>query len=159
MRGDIKESILFLFKEEDITLFNKAELSRRYNCDPRTIERYIKIAKGEIEVVSQKREYKSKLDEFKPIIINKIDKYGCTAKAVYQLIQKKGYTGKYSILANFVKKHKDEETQKATIRFETNLGLQAKFIHAIEAMLEDTKNADRRIGEYETCDNIFSSEE
>ena len=86
MRGDIKESILFLFKEEDITLFNKAELSRRYNCDPRTIERYIKMAKGEIEVVSQKREYKSKLEEFKPIIINKVDKYGCTAKAVYQLI-------------------------------------------------------------------------
>lgn len=51
------------------------------------------------------------------------------------------------------------QTQKTTIRFETNLGLQAKFIHAIEAMLEDTKNADRRIGEYETCDNIFSSEE
>ena len=126
MRGDIKESILFLFKEEDITLFNKAELSRRYNCDPRTIERYIKMAKGEIEVVSQKREYKSKLDEFKPIIINKVDKYGCTAKAVYQLIQKKGYTGKYSILANFVKKHKNEETQKATIRFETNPGLQAQ---------------------------------
>lgn len=90
IRGDIKESILFLFKEEDITLFNKAELSRRYNCDPRTIDRYIKIAKGEIEVVSQKREYKSKLDEFKPIIINKVDKYGCTAKAIYQLIQKKG---------------------------------------------------------------------
>lgn len=39
MRGDIKESILFLFIEEDITLFNKAELSRRYNFDPRTIER------------------------------------------------------------------------------------------------------------------------
>ena len=155
MRGDIKESILFLFKEEDITLFNKAELSRRYNCDPRTIERYIKMSKGEIEVVSQKREYKSKLEEFKPIIINKVDKYGCTAKAVYQLIQQKGYTGKYSILANFVK----NQTQKTTIRFETNLGLQAKFIHAIEAMLEDTKNADRRIGEYETCDNIFSSEE
>lgn len=126
MRGDIKESILFLFKEEDITLFNKAELSRRYNCDPRTIDRYIKIAKGEIEAGTQKREYKSKLDEFKPIIINKVDKYGCTAKAVYQLIQKKGYTGKYSILANFVKKHKEEETQKATIRFETNPGLQAQ---------------------------------
>lgn len=58
-----------------------------------------------------------------------------------------------------MKNHKDEETQKTTIRFETNLGLQAKFIPAIEAMLEDTKNADRRIGEYETCDNIFSSEE
>ena len=40
-----------------------------------------------------------------------------------------------------MKKHKDEETQKATIRFETNPGLQAKVIPAVEAMLEDAKNA------------------
>ena len=84
MRGDIKESILFLFKEEDITLFNKAELSRRYNCDPRTIDRYIKMAKGEIEAGTQKREYKSKLDEFKPIIINKSVSAQWTWKAVVE---------------------------------------------------------------------------
>ena len=58
-----------------------------------------------------------------------------------------------------MKNHKVEETQKATIRFETYLGLQDKVRPAVEAKLEDAKNADRRIGEYETCDNIFSSEE
>ena len=39
MRDDIKDTIAFLAKE-DISLFNKAELARRYDCDPRTIDRY-----------------------------------------------------------------------------------------------------------------------
>lgn len=126
MRGDIKEAITFLDREEDITLFNKAELARRYNCDPRTIDRYLKIQSGEIVSTTSSRIYHSKLDDYKSVIINKVDTYGCTAMAVYKFIVKKGYTGKYSIVADFVKNHKDTETKKATIRFETNPGLQAQ---------------------------------
>ena len=126
MRGDIKEAITFLDREEDITLFNKAELARRYNCDPRTIDRYLKIQSGEIVPSTSSRVYHSKLDDYKSVIINKVDTYGCTAMAVYKFIVKKGFTGKYSIVADFVKHHKDTETKKATIRFETNPGLQAQ---------------------------------
>ena len=126
MRGDIKEAITFLDREEDITLFNKAELARRYNCDPRTIDRYLKIQSGEIVPATSSRVYHSKLDDYKSVIINKVDTYGCTAMAVYKFIVKKGYTGKYSIVADFIKNHKDTETKKATIRFETNPGLQAQ---------------------------------
>jgi transposase len=46
--------------------------------------------------------------------------------AVYKFIQKKGYTGGYGLVSNFVRKHKKEEQQKATIRFETTPGLQAQ---------------------------------
>ncbi|WP_234121782.1 hypothetical protein [Clostridium hydrogenum] len=46
--------------------------------------------------------------------------------AVYKFIEKKGYAGKYSTVAAFVKKHEQVETQKATIRFETTPGLQAQ---------------------------------
>lgn len=125
MRDDIKDTIAFLAKE-DLSLFNKAELARRYDCDPRTIDRYLKIQSGELIPKPSSRVYHSKLDEYKSIIINKVDVYGCTAMAVYKFICKKGYTGKYSIVADFVKRHKDTETKKATIRFETNPGLQAQ---------------------------------
>lgn len=125
MRDDIKDTITFLAKE-DISLFNKAELARRYNCDPRTIDRYLKIQAGELVPKPSSRVYHSKLDDYKTTIINKVDVYGCTAMAVYKFIKKKGYTGKYSIVADFVKQHKDIETKKATIRFETNPGLQAQ---------------------------------
>lgn len=125
MRDDIKDAIKFLGKEEAL-LFNKAELARRYDCDPRTIDRYLKIQSGELEPKPSSRVYTSKLDDYKSTIINKVDTYGCTAMAAYKFISKKGYTGKYSIVADFVKHHKDDETKKATIRFETNPGLQAQ---------------------------------
>lgn len=125
MRDDIRDAITFLVKE-DMTMFNKAELARRYGCDPRTIDRYLKIQSGELIPREHSRVYHSKLDDYKSIITNKVDTYGCTAMAVYKFIEKKGYTGKYSIVADFVKHHKEQEIKKATIRFETNPGLQAQ---------------------------------
>ena len=114
------------FSREEVCLLNKAELARRFNCDPRTIDRYIKISTGELVPKERTHSYKSKLDDYKELIINKVDNYGCTAMSVFKLIQKKGYTGKYSIVADFVAKHKDNEVKKATIRFETHPGLQAQ---------------------------------
>ena len=40
MRGDIKDLIDFITKEE-LPMYNKAELAWRYGCDPRTIVRYL----------------------------------------------------------------------------------------------------------------------
>lgn len=125
MRNDIKDAIAFLFKE-DATMFNKAELARRFDCDPRTIDRYLKIQSGDLIPKESSRRYPSKLDEFKGIIIDKVDSYGCSAMAAYKFIVGKGYEGKYSIVADFVKHHKEQEIKKATIRFETNPGLQAQ---------------------------------
>lgn len=125
MRGDIKDKIEFLGKE-NLDLCNKTELARRFDCDPRTIDRYIKISKGEILPKTSRRVYTSKLDDYKEIIIDKVDKFGCTAMSVYKFIQGKGYSGKYSIVADFVRQHKATETKKATIRYETNPGLKAQ---------------------------------
>ena len=125
MRNDIKDAIAFLFKE-DAAMFNKAELARRFDCDPRTIDRYLKIQSGELIPKESSRQYHSKLDDFKGIIIDKVDTYGCSAMAAYKFIAGKGYEGKYSIVADFVKHHKEQEVKKATIRFETNPGLQAQ---------------------------------
>lgn len=48
---------LNFFVKEDSGMFNKAELARRYNCDPRTIDRYIKIHTGQLQPVPTTREY------------------------------------------------------------------------------------------------------
>jgi transposase len=105
---------------------NKSELARRFNCDSRTIDRYLKINSGELEPKKSSRVYESFIDEYKSIIIEKVDTYGATAMAVYKFIEKKGYKGKYSTVATFVKKYKNVEIQKATVRFETTPGLQAQ---------------------------------
>ncbi|TYQ16763.1 UNVERIFIED_CONTAM: transposase [Acetivibrio alkalicellulosi] len=103
-------------------LLNKSELARRFGCNRRTVDRYLK----DFETKGIKREYSSILDEFKSIIQEKVDTYGASSMAVFKFIQKKGYAGGYLTVNNFVKKHKDEEINKATIRFETTPGLQAQ---------------------------------
>nr|WP_312292646.1 IS21 family transposase [Clostridium chromiireducens] len=105
---------------------NKSEMARRLNCDPRTVDRYLKIESGELIPHKSKRIYESVLDDYKTIIIDKVDTYGATAMAAYKFIQKKGYKGKYSTVAAFVKSHKIDEVNKATVRFETAPGLQAQ---------------------------------
>jgi len=125
MRKDI-QSRIYSYTREERYMINKSELARRLNCDPRTIDRYLKIESGELIPKKSKRVYESVLDDYKSIIIDKVDTYGATAMAAYKFIQKKGYKGKYSTVAAFVKYHKDDEVSKATIRFETAPGLQAQ---------------------------------
>ena len=125
MRTDIHNKLKKYTREEQ-GLLNKSELARRFNCDSRTIDRYLKINSGELEPKKSSRVYESFIDDYKSIIIEKVDTYGATAMAVYKFIKKKGYKGKYSTVAAFVKKHKNVEIQKATVRFETTPGLQAQ---------------------------------
>jgi transposase len=119
MRKDVSNHIE---KLRGSGLLNKSELARRFGCNRRTIDRYINDA----ESGGKKREYSSILDDYKSIITEKVDTYGASAMAVFKFIQKKGYTGGYLTVNNFVRKHKNEQTQKATIRFETTPGLQAQ---------------------------------
>lgn len=105
---------------------NYAELARRWNCDYRTVKRYF-----EEDVVPIRKPPKpSKLDPYKQIIEDKVY-LGCTASSIYHFIIKpkpdgSKYEGKYTILRQYVKSIKVEGEQKATIRFETNPGLQAQ---------------------------------
>ena len=125
MREDI-EIIINQYSGEERCLLNKSELARRFNCDPRTVDRYLKIKNGELIKKKSTRKYSSILDEYKSIIIEKVDVHGATAMAVYKFILKKGYKGKYSTVSAFVSKHKRNEIKKATIRFVTIPGQQAQ---------------------------------
>ena len=102
---------------------NKSELARRFNCDRRTIDSYIKNPNARNR---KPRKLESKLDEFKEIIIDKVDNFGASSMAVFKFIEKKGYAGGYHTVNNFVKTHKNEQITKATIRFDTMPGIQAQ---------------------------------
>lgn len=104
---------------------NYAELGRQYNCNPRTVKKYYEAGKeNELERLKKRQQNKkaSKLDPFKKIIDKKIE-LGCTAMAIFKYIEKKGYEGKYTILREYCKNKKQNETKKATIRVETNPGI------------------------------------
>lgn len=119
MRKDVYERMKIM-KQEDVKP-NYAELARRWGCDYRTVKRYF-----EQDVVPIRKITKpSKLDPYKTIIEEKVN-LGCTGSSIYHFIKKKGYDGKYTILRDFVRSIRIEGEQKATIRFETNPGLQAQ---------------------------------
>lgn len=122
MRLDVFNEITILLRGGEKEIMSKAAIARIMGCDPRTVKRYLNGYKPK----EKKRKLKySKLDNFKEIIISKLE-IGCTSMAIFKFIQKEGFTGSYSLVAEFVQKHKQEQVKKATIRFETAPGLQAQ---------------------------------
>lgn len=119
MRKDIYERMKIM-RQEGVKP-NYSEIARRWNCDYRTVKRYF-----EQDVIPIRKITKpSKLDAFRTIIEEKAN-LGCTASSIYHFIKKKGYEGGETILREFVRSIRVEGEQKATIRFETNPGLQAQ---------------------------------
>lgn len=118
---------------------NYAELGRQYNCDPRTVKKYYEAGKeNELERLKKRQQTMkaSKLDPFKDIIDEKIE-LGCTAMAIFKYIEKKGYEGKYTILREYCKNKKQNETKKATIRVETNPGIAAQVDWKEDMIMHD----------------------
>ncbi|ARJ50865.1 transposase [Staphylococcus lutrae] len=137
MRHDIYEGVLFYIMKGIKP--NYAELGRQYNCDPRTVKKYYEAGKeNELERLKKRQQTKkaSKLDLFKEIIDEKIE-LGCTAMAIFKYIEKKGYEGKYTILREYCKNKKQNETKKATIRVETNPGIAAQVDWKEDMMMHD----------------------
>lgn len=122
MRQDVLNEINIFLRGGEKETMSKAAIARIMGCDPRTVKRYLE---GYEPKKKRKILKKSKLDKFKETIISKLE-IGCTSMAIFKFIQKDGYTGSYSLVADFVQKHKEEQIKKATIRFETAPGLQSQ---------------------------------
>lgn len=120
MRKDILNAIHEIKEMKD--LINKSEIARRFNCSINTVNKYL----NKQETTKSTRKYSSKLDNFKGIIIEKTDDFSANGRAIFNFIRDKGYTGSYDIVSKFIKEYKQEEQNKATIRFETTPGFQAQ---------------------------------
>ena len=120
MRKDILNIIIQI--EEVKNMINKSELARRFNCSVNTVNKYLNVQRNK----KNTRKYSSKLDDFKGIVIEKIDDYSANGRAVFNFIKDKGYTGSYGTVSKFIRDHKQEEQNKATMRFETTPGFQAQ---------------------------------
>lgn len=121
MRKDILNAVNDL--KEVKKIINKSELARRFGCSINTVNKYLEIQNINEK---EKRKYSSKLDNYKGIIIEKVDYFSANGRSIYNFIKEKGYTGSYGIVSKFIKEHKKEEQQKATMRFETTPAFQAQ---------------------------------
>lgn len=116
MRKDIYERVQQYVNQEIKP--NYAEIARQYNADYRTIKTaYEKLLPSQKSESDQKNQSKrpSKLDPFKQTINDKLA-LGCSAKAIFKFIEKKGFEGKYTIVREYCKNHKEDKIKQATIR-------------------------------------------
>lgn len=120
MRKDIYERMVLM--KDDKVKPNYAEIARVYGCDYRTAKKFFE---GNATTIVRKPPGPSLLDDFKEIIKTKLKEL-CNMTSIYKFIEKKGYQGHYTILREYCRSVRVEETMKATIRFESNPGLQAQ---------------------------------
>jgi len=120
MRKDIKE-IMKMYKKEGIKP-NFSQVARRYNCDYRTVKRYYD---EEEKPKKERKKRPSKLDGFREIIEDKLE-WDAPVTEILKYIKKKGYKGQYTILREYCRTIQSDRQKKATVRFETNPGLQAQ---------------------------------
>lgn len=126
MRKDIYEGVQ-VYVNQNIKP-NYAALARQYKADYRTVKHAYEKAKqvnDNLSEVKQKTIRQSKLDPFKQLIEEKL-LLGCSAKSIFKFIEKKGFEGKYTIVREYCKQHKEEKIKKATIRVNHQPGLSAQ---------------------------------
>lgn len=120
MRQDIREGVVWYIMHNIDPNFSA--MSRQFNCDYRTVKAaYLEgINQSNEGPAKPKTSRPSLLDLFKPKIDEKID-IQCSAKSIFKLIKKQGYTGSYSTVKQYCQKKKKEKIQKATIRKQNTL--------------------------------------
>ena len=120
---EVKQEMLIL-KTLNIKL-NYSELSRKHNIDRRTIKKYNNGYSRE----NTKRTRKSKLDDLKDDIKEKLELPGITITGLYQYLSKNKDIGSYSNFYKYVQKHKlkPKKRNKVHLRYETDFGEQLQF--------------------------------
>lgn len=128
----IKENMLKANLKEMIRLNikpNFAALGREYGCDYRTAKvKYYEELNKEKGIVSEEKIRKHIIDEYKGLIIDKLENIpGISAYSIYYFLKvEKGYKGSYETIKNFVRKNKDKRKQPAAIRVEPIIGKSAQ---------------------------------
>ena len=125
MRKDIFEVIFMAMKNDN--KINYTEIARQYDCDPRTVRRYYN-ARDRNPTKRKPRTISKVTDGYEEFIAEKYLKFKSPAIAIYNLLKDKyGYKGSYSSIKNFTHNLKREKSLEATLRFETNPGLQCQI--------------------------------
>ena len=92
-------------------------IARETDCDWRTAKKRYEIQKQlEEGLPLPLKEHKSILNPYTHIIDAKLEIAGITVSTIYHfLIDNTDYSGKYSLVKNYVKRHKQSQPKKATI--------------------------------------------
>ncbi len=101
-----------------------SEIAKETGYNRRTVSKYVN---SRVPPITKKRAPKaSKLDDYKDYIAQRLNSYPLTASRIYYEIQEIGFTGKYTIVKDFVRKIRPKSGVYAIYRYETEPGKQAQ---------------------------------
>ncbi len=95
-------------------------ISEKTGYDRKTVRKYLNLT----SIPEPKKQAKkgSKLDNYKDYIIEKLHEGPFTAARLFREIQEMGFTGKYTIVKDFVREVRPEQGVEAVYRYETKPG-------------------------------------
>ena len=125
MRKDIFEVLIMEIRTNKKV--NCSKIARQYNCDPRTVKRYLEH-RGESPTERKKRKVVKVTDGFETIIAERYIEHNAPAVGIYQMLKEEhGYKGSYSSIKAYTHKLKEDKIKEVTIRFETVPGGQCQI--------------------------------
>lgn len=104
--------------------FSIRGISKKTGFDRRTVSKYLKTKS--VPEYKKRIQKESKLDEYKDYITTKLHEGPYTASRLYREIQEMGFTGKYTIVKDYVRKVRPEYGVVAVLRYETKPGVQSQ---------------------------------
>ncbi len=114
----------FMIRELHAQGLNITEISDKTGYDRKTVKKYLNLAT--IPEPQQRAKKESKLDNYRDYILQKLHEGPFTAARLFREIQEMGFTGKCTIVKDFVRKVRPEYGVQATYRYETKPGVQAQ---------------------------------
>ncbi len=103
---------------------SNVQIARALELDRKTVAKWLK--NNELPEYKLKTSLPSKLDTYKSYILSRMNEGCVNAQIIFDEIIALGYTGKTTILRDFMKPHRPAAKQQACIRYETPPGKQAQ---------------------------------
>ncbi|WP_413874820.1 IS21 family transposase [Albidovulum sp.] len=114
----------FMIRDLHAQGLNITEISNKTGFDRKTVRKYLNSTT--LPEPKHRAKRVSKLDNYKDYIIKKLHEGPFTAGRLFREIQEMGFTGKSTIVSDFVTKVRPEWGVPATLRYETKPGVQAQ---------------------------------
>jgi len=114
----------FVMRDKDRHAISISQVARENGINWRTAKKYMQSPRPpKYKTRCQKT---GKLDPFKDYIKEMLEDYPYSAKRIMEKIKKKGYTGSYTLVKDFVHPLKKDRAIPAEIRYETKPGVQSQ---------------------------------
>jgi transposase len=104
--------------------FSISEIAKQTGFDRKTMRKYLRLKT--LPEPQKRSGRKSKLDPFKPYILEKLEEGPYTAARLYREIKEMGFDGGKTIVKDFIQEVRPEKGIPAVLRYETKPGVQAQ---------------------------------